>query len=118
MGMNESHKRMAELSKVTGVALDAALLKVRSAAQASAEITSRIAALDADRRRMVQDVESAATRAGADLLWHRWAEAQRAELNKALARARVAEDGARRAATRAFGRDEALAKVIEKTRRR
>lgn len=109
-GRNQA--RIQRMTRVTGVALDAALSRLRAAAQDARDIEAEITSLDADRRCMCGDVTDPATRAGVELLWHRWAEAKRAELNKSLARARVAETEAQRAATRAFGRNDALTKVI------
>lgn len=111
-------KRAERLRQVTGVALDTALAALRQAAARRATAEDRIAALDAQRRTVVQTVEDAAFRAGADLLWQRWADQQRARLNAALARARAEENTARQVASAAFGRDQALGKVIEKRTRR
>ncbi|MHC0051971.1 hypothetical protein [Actibacterium sp. D379-3] len=114
MMRREDRERLAAMAQLTAMALDAALMRSRQASAARRGIKAQIDALDADRRRMAQSVEDPATRAGADLLWLRWAEARRAALNKSLARSLVAEEEARRVAIRAFGRDQALGKVRER----
>lgn len=108
-------KQAAALSRVTQAVLGSSLTSLQTASRTRQELERRLAALDAERRRMSPDVTQETTRAGADLLWHRWAEAQRAQLNIALARARAEQAEARRAAVTALGRDQALRKVLART---
>ena len=108
----EMQKRLRHMAQITSVALDAALYQLRQAVAARKEVEEGLRKLDDDRRQMAQDVAGPATKAGADVLWQRWADARRAELNNELARRMVAEDHALRMATRAFGRDQALVNVI------
>jgi len=112
----EVQKRLRHMAQISNVALDAALFQLRGAVAARREIEVNLRVLDDDRRQMVQDVTQPASKAGADVLWQRWADARRAELNNKLARRLVAEDQALRVATRAFGRDQALGNVIAKSR--
>jgi len=109
--------KAARLTRMTGLALDVSLSRLKSASRARDSLERQLASLDADRRAVSENVDSAATRAGADLLWHRWADSRRADLNMALARAHAEENRARRAAARAFGRDQALAEVLARARR-
>lgn len=112
------HQKAARLNRVTRLALDVNLSRLKSAVRARRALEESIAGLDADRRRVSTNVESASTRAGADLLWQRWADSRRAEMNMALARARAEEIRARRAATLALGRDQALTNLLARSRRR
>ena len=111
---NPRHKQILRLATITDAILESALLQLKIAAAARHSLEGQLAELDASRRAVIPDVESATSRAGSDLMWLKWSDLRRAELNKALARARVAEDEARRAAGRAFGRQQALAGVARK----
>ena len=106
--MSAAAGRLAAMARVTGAARAAALARLAAAAADRRAIEDRIAALDTTRRAAAPDIADPATRAGATLLWQARAEARRRELVMALARARVAEAGARQAAARALGRDEAV----------
>lgn len=104
--------RRIALAQVGEMIRDAALVELRQAALRHRQAELAIAELDAQRRRVVPDLTDAASMAGADLSWHRWAEARRAELNMELAASRAAENRAKAQAARALGRSEALQKVI------
>ncbi|WP_093968446.1 hypothetical protein [Actibacterium lipolyticum] len=71
-----------------------------------------LAELDAQRRKATCDVGNIALSAGVDILWFQWAEKRRSALNKDLARALVEEEHARAKAKRAFGRNQALSKIL------
>jgi len=113
-----SKQQVAALPRVTRAVMNSSLIGLKMASQTRQKLEARLAALDAERRRMTPDVTQEVTRAGADLLWHRWAEAQRAELNIALARARAEQAEAWRASATAFGRDRALRKALARAAER
>lgn len=110
-------KRLKALERVTDAAYAAARLELKSKADARQAIADQLAQLDADRARAIQgQATDPAMRAGADLLWQRWADEQRRSLNRQLAQARAAENRARANAARTFGRHQALIKTVEKMR--
>lgn len=112
-----SGARLKTLARVTGAAQEAALARLREKAAVCDGIEAEIRALDGERHRQADRPLDTAALAGADILWLRWAEGKRAELNRALARARAARDDAKAEAARSFGRDHALRKAIEKMQR-
>jgi len=111
--MTQSEKqRLAQLGAVTETGLNASLLQLKKASDRTRDVQTRIEDLEAARRAILYDPTPPATIAGADQRWLAWAEQERARLNAALARARVAEARQRSAATTAFGRNDAMRKLI------
>ncbi|MCV2881808.1 hypothetical protein [Actibacterium sp. XHP0104] len=109
-------RRIAALGQMGDMIRDMALAELRQAAQRRGAAESAIGDLDAQRRRVVPDLDDAASMVGADLAWHRWADARRAELNIELATCRAAENRSKTHAARAFGRAEALQRIISRMR--
>lgn len=105
--------RLHRLSEVAAIAADASLFRLKAAKEQRENVEHRLTALDAERRSFC-GIEGPARTASADLLWQRWAEKKRAELNRELARARVAETKARDLAARDFGKTTVLQKLRAK----
>lgn len=110
-------KQLSVLQGVTGASLEAAQASLRQAIGRRQDIEDRLRDLDGRHgSAMSTDADSPARLCGADMRWLRWVENRRAELNRDLAQARVSEEQARRAAAKAFGRDQALAALVQKAR--
>ncbi|MRH21045.1 hypothetical protein [Rhodovulum strictum] len=92
---------------------DAALARLKTAAAECRRIEAEIAALDADRRKAETEADPA-VRAALDGSRERWYLQRRAVLNGALALARAEEATRMREAARAFGRDDALHRLIRR----
>ncbi len=108
--------RLSRMVQVTDAAMEAALADLRESVQTRKDVEAQIADLDRDRRRMAQTAEDASSRAGVSLLWHRWAETRRAQLNAALARSRVRENDRRALAATAFGRNQVMVGIVDKAK--
>ncbi|TCO73368.1 hypothetical protein [Rhodovulum euryhalinum] len=105
--------RLKRLGQVGGVLRDAALARLRTAAQACRRIEAEIAALDAQRRALDDEADPAVCALLGDSR-ERWYRERRAALNGALARARVEEAMRMKEAARAFGRDDALRRLVHR----
>ena len=111
----EETRRLRRLRGVTGAAVDAARQTLRAATAKRAAVEDRIAALDRDRAAVATETGwSPARSAGAGLAWMKWAERQRAALNRELAAARAQEARAKSELALTFRRNDALDKVIRK----
>ncbi len=102
--------KLAALGQITGMMRDAALADLRGACAAEETARATIAAL---RPMAMEDGMDAGTYArleAARLI-------RLGEANMALARAQAEVERARRSASRALGRDSALSKLAEATRR-
>ncbi|MGC9418345.1 MAG: hypothetical protein ACP5EN_05160 [Rhodovulum sp.] len=105
--------RLKRLGEVGSILRDAALARLRTAAQECRRIEAEIAALDAERRSF-DDETDPAVRAMVGDSRERWYLRRRAALNGALARARVEEAMRMKEAARAFGRDDALGRLLRR----
>lgn len=109
--------RLVRLAEVGAALKDAALARLRAAAQTCRRLEADIAALDAAARRAEADDDIAVRAVFGENRLRRHLE-RRAELNAALARARVEEARLIRAAARDFGREEALRRLVDRSGRR
>ena len=105
-----TRRALQPLVGISQLILDAALADLRRAADARDESLARLC--DLATVPCPTDLPLAAV-AQADLLYARWADARRAEINLTLARQTADWLGARDAARRAFGRADALRKLAE-----
>ena len=96
--------QIKRLQQIAGLQLDLRLNHLHSAARARQESLDRIAGLNVPQARDLPPVAAAQ----ADLLYQRWAEARRAEINHTLARQTAEWIEAREEASRAFGRNQVL----------
>lgn len=101
--MNTS-EQMKRLSELTGLILDLRLSKLRAAARARQESLDRLAGLATSLAGGLPPLAAAR----ADLLYQRWADHRRAEINPVLARQTAEWMEAQDLARQAFGRAEAL----------
>lgn len=115
--MSRPDERLTRLAEIGAALKDAELARLRAAARECRRIEAEIAALDAAARLAAADDDIAA-RAMMDEPRARHHSERRKALNAALARARVKEAGAMRAAARAFGRDKALKGLVDRQRAR
>lgn len=104
--------QIARLQQITQLMLDARLNDLEVAARAKAESQARLAGLQGG---CAEDV-SAVAAAQAEMLYQRWADARRAEINMTLARQTAEWMEAREAARCAFARTEALRALAAKQR--
>jgi hypothetical protein len=106
-----SRRPLGPLVTVSQLLLDLKLAELSRTTQACAESRERLAGLAAP----VPDSDlPVAAMAQAALLYDRWAEARRAEINLKLARQTVEWIEARNQARQAFGRAEALRRLAER----
>lgn len=108
--MNQK-EQVQRLRALTGLILDMRLSDLRAAARAKQESLDRLAALHAPQATDLPPIAAAQ----ADILYQRWAEQRRAEINLILARQTAEVLEARAMARRAFGQTEALRGLAEKT---
>lgn len=105
--------RLKRLGQVGRVLRDAALARLRTAALDCRRIEAEIAALDARYRALGGDADPAVSALLGDSR-DRWYRQRRAALNGALARAKVEEAMRMDEAARAFGRDDALRRLVHR----
>ncbi|ARE40407.1 hypothetical protein RGUI_2266 [Rhodovulum sp. P5] len=115
--MSKPDARLLRLADVGSALKEAALARLRAAAQECRRVEAELAALDAEARRAAAD-DDVAVRAMLEEPRARHHRLRRKALNAELARARVEEANAIRAATQAFGRDRAVQGLIERARLR
>ncbi|TCP39102.1 hypothetical protein [Rhodovulum marinum] len=111
--MGGADDRLKRLAEVGTILRDAALARLRAAAQECRRIEAEIAALDAERRAFDDETDPAVRALMGDSR-ERWYLRRRAALNGALARARVEEAMQMKQAARAFGRDDALGRLMRR----
>lgn len=97
-------QQMKRLSELTGLILDLRLSELRAAAHARQESLNRLADLAVTPTGGVSPLAAAR----ADLLYQRWADHRRAEINPVLARQTAEWMEAQDLARQAFGRAEVL----------
>ena len=102
--------QIKRLQQIAGLQLDLRLNDLHSAARARQESLDRIAGLNVPQARDLPPVAAAQ----ADLLYQRWAEARRAEINHTLARQTAEWIEAQANARRAFGQTQVLDAVQKK----
>lgn len=110
-------RRLAELRHVASVLLEAELASLREAGDRRAATLARLQALDAAaaRQHATIQAELEAPVAGRVLdRWGGWAERRRVALNTALAGETAAVEAQRSQAMKAFGREQALARIAAK----
>lgn len=98
------------LQKIAGLQLDLRLNDLHAAARARQESLDRLAGLNVPQ---ASDLPAIAA-AQADILYQRWAEARRAEINQTLSRQTAEWHEAQTHARRAFGQTQALRAIAEK----
>lgn len=103
-------RSLVPLAGISRLMLDQKLAELDRAARACAESRARLAGLAAP---AVETDLPLPVAAQAGLLYDRWADARRAEINQTLARQTARWIEARDAAARAFGRAEALRRLSE-----
>ncbi|SIO49838.1 hypothetical protein SAMN05444722_2731 [Rhodovulum sp. ES.010] len=113
--MGGGDDRFARLAEVGGALRDAALARLRRAAGECRRLEAELAALDAEKRR-AEATADATARAFLGDSPERWYRERRTALNAALARARVEEAMLMKEAAVAFGRDDALRRLRERSR--
>ncbi|PTW47658.1 MULTISPECIES: hypothetical protein [Rhodovulum] len=115
--MAERDDRPERLMQIGSILKDAALGRLRMAAQDRRRIEAAIETLDDEARRAAADDDIAvrAVMDGSRMLRH---QQRRTALNAQLARARAQEAILMKEAARTFGRDEALRGLFDRTRRR
>ncbi|MDP4034471.1 MAG: hypothetical protein Q8P60_16775 [Pseudorhodobacter sp.] len=102
--------QMQRLGQLSGLILDIRLSQLHAAARARVESQARLAGLDAPQASDLPPI--AAAQAG--LLYERWAEVRRAEINLLLSRQTAVWLEAQTSARQAFGRSEAVQSVQKK----
>lgn len=115
--MTARDERLARLGAVGGMLKDAALARLREVAGECRRLERELAALDAEARVALADIDVAARAVLDEGRARRYAE-RRIALNGALARARAEEARQMRAAALAFGRDKALQDLQARLHRR
>jgi len=113
------NKQLKTFDTLTRVALDAALMSLRRAAQAEEKKVHELRALEAastQRRAALDDCGGAdlATWAGADERWDAWCIEARSRLNIERAACRAEWEIQRDVASRAFSKHLAVQKLIER----
>jgi hypothetical protein len=109
--------QLARLSRVTAVRLAASQAQLAEIRRREATLARALADLSASGL-SGDDPTSPAARAGADLLWQRWAEARRREIHMELARLRAAGEDLRADLVRAHGQDRAVSDLADQACRR
>jgi hypothetical protein len=104
---------LQKLQDLTGLMLDHQLEQLRRAAGAKAQSEAALARLATPVAPADEGLEGASA-ALAGLAYQRWADARRGEINQTLARQTHHWMDARDAAQRAFGKADALRRLVEK----
>ena len=104
--------QLKALAGITGMVLEARLAELRRANAACEATRAALVALSATQPAPESDLPLAAL-ARADLLYDRWVEGKRADLNLQLARQTATWLDSRSVAAKAFGRDEVLKRLTE-----
>lgn len=104
---------LQKLNDLAGLMLDHQLEQLRRAAEAKAQSEAALTRLAAPVAPAPEGLEGASA-ALAGLAYQRWADARRAEINQTLARQTHHWMEARDAAQKAFGKADALRRLIEK----
>lgn len=104
---------LQKLKDLTGLMLDHQLDQLRRAAEAKAQSEAALARLATTVAPADAGLEGASA-ALAGLAYQRWADARRAEINQTLARQTHHWMEARDAAQKAFGKADALRRLVEK----
>lgn len=107
-------EKLARLAGLARMALDLQLAALRKAAEARQASLDRLA--DLERPEMPTDLSPTVV-GEVSVRYQRWADHRRAEINQILARQTVTWGEAREAAGLAFGRNEALAALLNRQRR-
>jgi hypothetical protein len=105
-------QQMARLSQLADLILDVKLTDLHAAARARQESLDRLAGLAAAPATDLPEI--AAAQAG--LLYERWAEARRAEINLSLARQTAAWLDLQAEARQAFGRSEVMQTLRDRSK--
>lgn len=111
-------KRLTELQNLTQMALDVEMMKLQRIAAAEMEKANQIKALDILAAERVTDLAQtgstdAAQYAGADVRWGRWTQQKKAALNIERAALWAKHEEQRQKTQRAFGKDEAVGRLID-----
>lgn len=118
-GRHPADPRIAAIVHLTGVAYDAAQIRMASATAAVERLREQILQLDRDLgQRLREDVVDPARIAGADIKWQVWVERRRRQLMNELASARAAQEDARARLKTAFGRNLAATQLPGATKPR
>ena len=109
-------KRLVRLKTLTAVQFVAAQSTSASLAAREKGLRDNLAQLVQEKRRTIErDVpDDAARAAGADIRWHRWVDERRAIINIELAQVLSEKLECQRSLARAFGRDQAVATLLDK----
>ncbi len=110
-------RRLANLSQLTALALEARLGELRKAAEARDATWAALQALKALRPKVDGDIPMP-IQARTDILYERWVEKRRAEMNLLLARQTAKWLEQREGAAAAFGRNDVLLRLTEGVRNR
>lgn len=104
-----SSRDLRALSRLTGAVFATQQARMGALRQAELAIREKLAGLQSARKSRALSLTDAdpALLAGADLLWQTWIEQRRSALNAELSRVLLAQEAARAALGRAFGRDRA-----------
>ncbi|MCO8143800.1 hypothetical protein NHN26_01060 [Rhodovulum tesquicola] len=105
--------RLRRLGEVGGMLREAALARLKAAAETCRKVEAELAALDAEWRECEGETDPAARAVMGPGRERRYL-LRRAALNGALARARAEEAMRMQEAARAFGRDDALHRLIRR----
>ena len=110
-------RKLRELERIAGLILEEELAALDRLAREQEEICqeiNRLRDMASDRARALLECgsEDPAFLAGQDQTWRRWEEERRALLNNRLARLRANHEMQKAKASLAFGRAEAIRKVI------
>ncbi|MDO8311925.1 MAG: hypothetical protein Q7T25_08295, partial [Sideroxyarcus sp.] len=103
-------QQIKRLQQIAGLQLDLRLNDLHAAARARQESLDRIAGLNMPPRGDLPPIAAAQ----ADILYQRWADARRAEINQTLARQTAEWLEAQSRARRAFGQTQAMNALHEK----
>ena len=113
-------KRLAALRNLTGMVLDAERMKLQQIAQVESVVAKQIAELDKQSKvraikLLAKGGTDTALLAGADARWQSWVQQRKRDLNtrRAALLARLEEQ--RLKAQKAFGKDEAVSRLLEKS---
>jgi len=114
--MSRPDQRLSRLAEIGTVLKDTALARLRAAAQDCQRLEDALADLDAEARHAAADEDIVARALFEAARIRRHAERRKA-LNAELARARAQQAEFMREAARAFGKDQALQRLLERSRR-
>lgn len=112
--MSAQRKKLQYLARLTGARRDAELAALGQTLRVCENLRSALAALDAAEHAQLREMADVAKISGADQLWLSWANAERARLNRALARARAEHSRAQAKSARLVARHIAVEGVIGK----